>query len=81
MEVVDAMSDENELEADTEVNARQVLDSGYMKILKYNTCVEYKIEVDLYLMELYENPKNESFDILDWRKINSSKYPILSYVA
>ena len=32
-------------------------------------------------MELYENPKNESFDILDWWKINSSKYPISSYVA
>ena len=34
MEVVDVVNDENELEVDTEVNARPVLDSGYMKILK-----------------------------------------------
>ena len=32
-------------------------------------------------MESYEYPKNESFDILDWWRINSSKYPNLSYIA
>lgn len=40
-----------------------------------------KTEVDLYLIESYENPENESFEILDWWKIISSRYLILSYVA
>ena len=40
-----------------------------------------KIKVDLYLTESYENPENESFEILDWWEIISSRYPILSYVA
>ena len=37
--------------------------------------------MDHYLTESYENPENDSFEILDWWKSNSSKYPILSYVA
>ena len=34
-----------------------------------------------YLLESCKNLENESFDVLDWLKINSSKYSILSYVA
>ena len=37
--------------------------------------------MDVYLTESYENLKNESFEILDWWKINFSKYPIFSYVV
>ncbi|KAH9662777.1 BED-type domain-containing protein [Citrus sinensis] len=81
VEVMNIVNDEKELEVDTEIDARQVFDSGYMRILKDNTFVECKTEVDLYLLESCENPENESFDVLDWWKINSSKYPILSYVA
>ncbi|KAK9221778.1 hypothetical protein WN944_010207 [Citrus x changshan-huyou] len=81
VEVMDVVNDEKELEVDTEVDARQVFDSGYMRILKDNTFVECKTEVDLYLLESCENLENESFDVLDWWKIYSSKYPILSYVA
>ena len=33
------------------------------------------------MTELYENPENESFEILDWWKINSFKCPISSYYA
>ncbi|KAH9687521.1 hypothetical protein KPL70_014804 [Citrus sinensis] len=40
---------------------------------------EKELEVDTE--NHVENPENESFDVLDWWKINSSKYPILSYVA
>ncbi|KAK9195151.1 hypothetical protein WN943_003270 [Citrus x changshan-huyou] len=74
---MDAVNDEKELG----VHARQVFDSGYMRILKDNTFVECKTEVDFYLLESCENLENESFDVLDWWKINSSKYPILSYVT
>ncbi|KAH9763602.1 BED-type domain-containing protein [Citrus sinensis] len=81
VEVMDAVNDEKDLEVDTEVDARQMFDLGYMRILKDNIFVECKTEVDLYLLESCENPENESFNVLDWWKINSSKYPILSYVA
>ncbi|KAH9736326.1 BED-type domain-containing protein [Citrus sinensis] len=81
VEVMDAVNDEKDLEVDTEVDARQMFDLGYMGILKDNIFVECKTEVDLYLLESCENLENESFDVLDWWKINSSKYPILSYVA
>lgn len=81
VEVMDAVNDEKDLEVDTEVDARQMFDLGYMRILKDNIFVECKTEVDIYLLESCENPENESFNVLDWWKINSSKYPILSYVA
>ncbi|XP_052297146.1 zinc finger BED domain-containing protein RICESLEEPER 2-like [Citrus sinensis] len=65
VEVTDVVNDEKDLEVDIEVDARQVFDSGYMRILKDNTFVECKTEVDLYLLESCENPENESFDVLD----------------
>lgn len=65
VEIMEVGNDEKELEVDIEVNARLMFDSGYMKILKDNTSVECKIEVDLYLTESYENLKNESFEILN----------------
>jgi len=37
-------------------------------------------EVDLYLMEGLEK-KSPNFDILNWWKVNSTKYPILAQVA
>ena len=40
----------------------------------------HKNEVDLYLMESLEK-KSNTFDILMWWKVNSSKYPILSQIA
>ena len=47
MKVMEALNDEKELEVDNEVDARLIFDSGYMKILKDNTFVECKTEVDL----------------------------------
>ncbi|XP_072060642.1 zinc finger BED domain-containing protein RICESLEEPER 2-like [Arachis hypogaea] len=41
-----------------------------------------KNEVDLYLMDGLEKPGDQNtFDILNWWKVNSSKYPILSQIA
>jgi len=39
-----------------------------------------KNEVDLYLMETLEK-RTTNFDILNWWKVNSSKYPILGQMA
>lgn len=39
-----------------------------------------KNEVDLYLMEKLEK-KSHGFDILNWWKVNSNKYPILGQMA
>ena len=43
--------DEKELEVDTEVDARQMFDLGYMRIIKDNIFVECKTKVDLHLLE------------------------------
>ncbi|XP_025684611.1 zinc finger BED domain-containing protein RICESLEEPER 1-like [Arachis hypogaea] len=41
-----------------------------------------KNEVDLYLMDGLEKSHDQNtFDILNWWKVNSSKYPILSQIA
>ena len=42
---------------------------------------EPKTEVDKYLMEVCEDPNYQKFDILKWRKTNSSRYKILSLIA
>ena len=42
---------------------------------------ECKIEVDQYPSEASEPPCALGFDILDWWRVNSSKYKILSHVA
>ena len=36
--------------------------------------VEYKFELDRYLLESFEDPDVEDFDILMWWKMNSSRY-------
>ncbi|KAE8683985.1 hypothetical protein F3Y22_tig00111164pilonHSYRG00067 [Hibiscus syriacus] len=40
-----------------------------------------KNEVDLYLMEALEKKNNPNFDILNWWKVNSTKYLILGQLA
>ncbi|KAE8699322.1 hypothetical protein F3Y22_tig00110580pilonHSYRG00084 [Hibiscus syriacus] len=40
-----------------------------------------KNEVDLYLMEALEKKSNPNFDILNWWKVNSTKYHILGQLA
>ncbi|KAI3833121.1 hypothetical protein MKX03_019062 [Papaver bracteatum] len=47
---------------------------------KHQETVEGKIELDMYLSEKREN-FNAQFDILNWWKVNSSKYKILSGIS
>jgi hypothetical protein len=42
--------------------------------------VHNKSEIDQYLMEDVEKP-NVNFDILNWWKVNSSKFPVLAKIA
>lgn len=43
--------------------------------------MECKSELDRYLLEACEDPMKEGFDILDWWRVNSSRYKVLSQVA
>ncbi|CAL9029994.1 unnamed protein product, partial [Prunus brigantina] len=43
--------------------------------------MEISNEVDKYFADPFENPRNKSFNLLDWWKGNQSRYPILSKVA
>jgi hypothetical protein len=45
-----------------------------------NSDVQYKSELNRYLMEEIEK-SNENFDILNWWKVNSTKFPVLSHIA
>jgi hypothetical protein len=52
----------------------------YKKLMNSNSDVQYKSELDRYLMEEIEKP-NENFDILNWWKVNSTKFPVLAQIA
>ncbi|KAG6681395.1 hypothetical protein I3842_13G090600 [Carya illinoinensis] len=54
--------------------------SRYYKIRTSQNNVECKSELDQYLTDDIEAP-NENFDILNWWKLKSTKYPILAQIA
>ena len=43
--------------------------------------VKSKSKLDRYLLESFEDPNVEDFDILMWWKMNSSRYQVLSQIA
>ena len=53
----------------------------YKQHLGNEDSVECKSKLDRYLLEASVDPKTEGFDILDWWRVNSSRYRILSQVA
>jgi hypothetical protein len=52
----------------------------FHKYLTSKSDVHCKSEIDRYLMEDVEKP-NVSFDILNWWKVNSTKFPVLAQIA
>jgi hypothetical protein len=52
----------------------------YKNLMTSNSDVQYKSELDRYLMEEIEKP-SKNFDILNWWKVNSTKFPVLSQIA
>ena len=53
----------------------------YKQHLVDEDSVECKSELERYLLEASVDPDTEGFDILDWWRVNSSRYRILSQVA
>jgi len=52
----------------------------YSKLMTSNSDVQHKSELERYLMEEIEK-SNENFDILNWWKVNSTKFPVLAQIA
>jgi len=52
----------------------------FHKYLISKSDVQSKKEIDWYLMEEVEK-QNANFDILNWWKVNSTKFPILAQIA
>ena len=53
----------------------------YKQHLADKDSVECKSELDQYLLEASVDSKTEDFDILDWWRVNSSRYKIISPVG
>ena len=53
----------------------------YKQHLADEDSVECKSELERYLLEASVDPDTEGFDILDWWRVNSSRYRILSQVV
>ena len=53
----------------------------YKQHLANEDSVECKSELDQYLLEASVDPEMEGFDILNWWRVNSSRYRILSQVS
>ena len=60
---------------------RKRLNSLYKQYLVGKDNAKRKSEVDQYLLDGYEDFEMENFDILNWWKLNSSKYRIFGQVA
>lgn len=72
----------SQLMVDTNVkDVRKRLNSLYKLHLVDEDNAKRKSEVDQYLLDGCEDPEMENFDILNWWKVNSSKYRILGQVA
>ena len=54
---------------------------GFMQHLVDEDSVECKSELDRYLWESFEDPNMEGLDIMMQRKVNSSRYQVLSQIA
>ncbi|KAL0291688.1 UNVERIFIED_CONTAM: putative AC transposase, partial [Sesamum radiatum] len=67
-------------EVDELGDVMKLIKSGFDKHLEQNENVERKSELLQYLSEPHEK-RDDAFDILNWWKTNSSRYPVLSRVA
>jgi hypothetical protein len=72
-------SDAQEIELSKFVTSSDHMDDQFEKDMDQDSNLN-KNEVDLYLMETREK-KSQDFDILNWWKVNSTKYPTLGIMA
>jgi len=64
---------------ETEIRPYHLM-NRYLKYLTSKSDVQHKSELDRYLMEEVEKP-NVNFDILNWWKVNSTKFPVLAQIT
>ncbi|PON44910.1 HAT, C-terminal dimerization domain containing protein [Parasponia andersonii] len=57
------------------------LESEFDKECVEDESLDLKNEFDRYLAECVEDRKNSNFDILEWWKVTSSKFPVLGAIA
>lgn len=53
----------------------------FVKLRQAKDVVEIKTEVDKYMLEASEDPRNSNFQLLGWWKENAARFPILSQIA
>ncbi|KAG8386871.1 hypothetical protein BUALT_Bualt03G0194000 [Buddleja alternifolia] len=70
----------NYMQSDGEDDLSELLDSQFAKHLEEEQCVESKSELARYLLDGCEK-SSKDFDVLNWWKVNTPKYPVLSKVA
>ncbi|XP_077240262.1 uncharacterized protein LOC143881158 [Tasmannia lanceolata] len=62
-------------------HVRKMMKEKYKKHKIESGCGDNKSELDKYLNEDNEEDTNEDFDILEWWKLHSPRFPILSQMA
>jgi len=70
--------DVNDVIDDMEVDVNTL--ARFKRHLQVEDSIENKNVVERYLVDGCEDPNDDKLDILDWWKINASKYKILSKV-
>ncbi|KAL2466802.1 Dimer Tnp hAT domain-containing protein [Abeliophyllum distichum] len=63
------------------MNAFNKVDMGYKKLKTSNVDLGGKDVIQKYLEDSTKDPANANFDILNWWKIKSSRFKILSEIA
>ncbi|KAG8366058.1 hypothetical protein BUALT_Bualt17G0036500 [Buddleja alternifolia] len=68
------------MQTDGENDLSELLDSQFAKHLEEEQCIESKSKLARYLFDGFEK-LSKDFDMLNWWKVNTPRYPFFSKVA